>query len=220
MAAPAEMKRPTTAYFLWFNENREDIQKQLGTKNLGEVGKKGGEMWRALSAAAKQPFETKAKEQKDAFEKFKATDAGKKALEEKKAEKQENKESKVKRDAKRAVKAIEKDDKLKKPATAYFLFTNAKREEVQKLLGCKDLGPVATKISEMWKALTDAGRKPFLNEAQKQKDDYEKYIKSAEGAAALKAYKDEVKEAKANVKGKRAANGDAPDAKKAKTAGA
>ena len=51
----------------------ETIQKQLGTKNLGEVGKKGGEMWRALSAAAKQPFETKAKEQKDAFEKFKAS---------------------------------------------------------------------------------------------------------------------------------------------------
>merc|ERR1712070_167133 len=129
----------------------------------------------------------------EAFEKFKASAAGQKALEQQKEAKQEAKQAKVKRDAKKAVKAIEKDDKLKKPATAYFLFTNAKREEVQKLLGCKDLGPVATKISEMWKALTEAGRKPFNDEAQKQKGDYDKYIQSAEGAAALKAYKDEVK---------------------------
>jgi len=216
----AEIKKPSSAYFLWFNEKREEIQKELGTKNLGEVGKKAGEMWRTMSATAKQPFETKNKEQKDAYEKFKATDAGKKALEEKKSERQDAKESKVKRDAKKAVKAIEKDDKLKKPQSAYFIFANAKREEVQKLLGVKDFGPVTTKIGEMWKGLSDAARKPWNDEAQKQKDEYEKYVKSPEGAAALQAYKDEVKEAKATVKGKRAGGGDAPEAKRAKTAGA
>jgi len=205
---------------LWFNDKREEIQKDLGTKNLGVVGKKAGEMWRAMSATAKQPFETKASEQKAAYEKFKATDAGKKALEEKKAERQDAKESKVKRDAKKAVKAIEKDDKLKKPQSAYFIFANAKREEVQKLLGVKDFGPVTTKIGEMWKGLSDAARKPWNDEAQKQKDEYEKYVKSPEGAAALQAYKDEVKEAKATVKGKRAGGGDASEAKRAKTAGA
>merc|ERR1712054_54719 len=150
----------------------------------------------------------------------KATDAGKKALEEKKAERQDAKESKVKRDAKKAVKAIEKDDKLKKPQSAYFIFANAKREEVQKLLGVKDFGPVTTKIGEMWKGLSDAARKPWNDESQKQKDEYEKYVKSPEGAAALQAYKDEVKEAKATAKGKHAGGGDAPDAKCAKTAGA
>merc|ERR1719223_1024006 len=167
-----------------------------------------------MSATAKQPFETKASEQKAAYEKFKATDA------EKKAERQDAKESKVKRDAKKAVKAIEKDDKLKKPQSAYFIFANAKREEVQKLLGVKDFGPVTTKIGEMWKGLSDAARKPWNDEAQKQKDEYEKYVKSPEGAAALQAYKDEVKEAKATVKGKRAEGSEAPEAKRAKTAGA
>merc|ERR1711965_391611 len=164
--------------------------------------------------------EAKNKERKEAYEKFKATDAGKKALDEKKAERQDAKESKVKRDAKKAVKAIEKDDKLKKPQSAYFIFANAKREEVQKLLGVKDFGPVTTKIEEMWKGLSDAARKPWNDEAQKQKDEYEKYVKSPEGAAALQAYKDEVKEAKATVKGKRAGGSEAPEAKRAKTAGA
>merc|ERR1711976_397627 len=124
------------------------------------------------------------------------------------------------RDAKKAVKAVEKDEKLKKPPSAYFLFANAKREEVQKLLGTKDFGPVTTKISEMWKGLSEAARKPWDAEAQKQKDEYEKYVKSAEGAAALQAYKDEVKEAKASAKGKRAAGTDAPEGKRAKTSGA
>merc|ERR1712070_662424 len=158
------------------------------------------------------------KEQKEAYEKFKATDAGKKALEEKKAEKQDAKQAKVKRDAKKAVKAIDKDEKLKKPQSAYFIFANAKREEVQKMLGVKDFGPVTTKIGAMWKALSDADRKPWNDKAQEQKDAYEKYIKSPDGAAALQAYKDEVKEAKATVKGKRAAGVEGPEAKRAKTA--
>merc|ERR1712072_215910 len=63
----------------------------------------------------------KAKEQKDAFEKFKATDAGQKALEDKEAERAEAKEAKDKKNAKKAAKAVEKDEKLKKPASAYFI---------------------------------------------------------------------------------------------------
>jgi hypothetical protein len=220
MAAPSEMKKPASAYFIWFNDQREAIQKQLGTKSLGEVGKKAGEMWKSMSATAKKPWETKAKEQKDAFEKFKATEAGQKALQEKNEAKQEAKEAKVKKDAKKAVKAIEKDDKLKKPASAYFLFVNAKREEVQKLLGTKDFGPVTAKTSEMWKGLSASARKPWDDQAQQQKDAYEKYIKSPEGAAALQAYKDEVKEAKTNVKGKRVSDGDSPDAKRVKVVSA
>jgi len=173
-----------------------------------------------LPATTKQPFEAKAKEQKEAYEKFKNTAEGQKALEEKKAERKDAKESKAKRDAKKAAKAVEKDDKLKKPPSAYFLFANAKREEVQKLLGTKDFGPVTKKIGEMWKDLSDAARKPWDAEAQKQKDEYDAYVKSAEGAAALQAYKDEVKEAKASAKGKRAGGSDAPAAKAVKTAGA
>merc|ERR1719253_1948599 len=110
-ATSADMKRPASSYFLWFNSKREEIQKQLGTKNLGEVGKKAGEMWKTMSAAAKQPWEAKAKEQKEAFEKFKSSDAGQKALADQKAEKAEAKAVKAQKSAKKAVKAVEKDEK-------------------------------------------------------------------------------------------------------------
>ena len=219
---PYNMKKPASSYFLWFGSVREQIQKELGTKALSEVGKKAGQMWKAMSATAKAPWEAKAKEQKDAFEKFKATDAGQKALEEKRAERKEAKEEKIEKNAKKAAKAIEKDEKLKKPASAYFIFSNEKRAEVQKQLGTTDFGAVTKKTCEMWKALTESTRKPWDDKAKAQKDAYDKYVASPEGAAALQAYKDQVKEAKDSVKGKRAADGEEPETKRAKmaTAGA
>merc|ERR1712178_307007 len=111
----------------------------------------------------------------EAFEKFKATDAGQKALEEKKAERAEKKEAKMEKNAKKAAKAVEKDERLKKPASAYFIFANDKRPEVQKQLGTTDFGPVTKKITEMWKGLSDAAKKPWEDKATDQKDAYDKY---------------------------------------------
>merc|ERR1719367_2611432 len=67
-------------------------------------------MWKALSDADRQPYEKKAKEQKDAYDKFIATDGGKQALGDKKAAKAEANAEKTKNEkaCKAAVKAIEK----------------------------------------------------------------------------------------------------------------
>merc|ERR1711975_197848 len=127
-------------------------------------------------------------------------------------------EAKLEKNAKKAAKAVEKDDRLKKPASAYFIFANEKRAEIQKQLGTTEFGAVTKKTTEMWKGLTDAARKPWDEKAKAQKDAYDKYITSPEGAAALKAYKDQVKEAKESVKGKHAGDEDEPVAKRAKTA--
>jgi len=223
MAPATEMKRPASSYFMWFNSAREQICKDLGTKTLGVVGKKAGEMWKAMSPAAKAPWEAKAKEQREAFDKFKATDAGQKALEEKQAERKDAKQEKMQKNAKKAAKAVEKDEKLKKPASAYFIFSNEMRATVQKQLGTTDFGNVTKKTVEMWKALTDSTRKPWDEKAKAQKDAYDKYVASPEGAAALQAYKDQVKEAKDSIKGvsaKHAADAEEPEKKRAKTASA
>merc|ERR1711862_392607 len=132
---------------------------------------------------------------------------------EKKTARAEASEAKEKKNVKKAAKAVEKHEKLKKPTSAYFMFSNDKREEIQKLLGTKDLGPVAKKTNEMWKSMTDAGRKPWEDKAKQRKEAYEAYIKTDEGAAALKAYKDEVAEAKAGVSGKRAVEAGSPEEK-------
>merc|ERR1719261_1769826 len=56
----------------------------------------------------------------------------------------------------------------------------------------------------MWKALTDAQRQPYEKKAKEQKDAYDKYIASEEGAAKLKAFKDATKAAKDQFKPKKA----------------
>jgi len=211
-------KKPASAYFLWMNATREEIQNKVGSKDFGVVAKKASEMWANISAAAKKPFEDKAKAQKDAFEKFKATPEGQKALEEKKAERKDKQDDKVKKDGKKAAKSVEKDEKLKKPTTAYFLFMNAKREEIQKLLNTKDFGPVTKKAVEMWKNISEKDRKPFDDEAKAQRDAYDKYVKSPEGMKVLEAYKEEVKIAKGSVKRAPETEGDAPAEKQAKKA--
>merc|ERR1719195_888862 len=72
-------------------------------------------MWKVLSECDRQPYEKKAKEQKEAYDKFIATDEGKKALDDKKAARAEanaektKKEKQNERACKAAVKAIEKD---------------------------------------------------------------------------------------------------------------
>jgi len=201
-------KKPQTAYFLWLNANRERIQGIVGSKAFAVVAAKASELWKAASAKEKAPFEAEVKKQKETYDAFVATAAGQKALQEQKAEKKEEKQAKQekeaerekakeekqiareKRECKAAVKAVVKDDKLKKPLSAYFMWLNDNRERITKLVGGKGGPEVTKKGSEMWKALSEKDKKPYDDRVKKEKAEYEAYIASPEGAAALKAFKE------------------------------
>merc|ERR1719410_349165 len=192
----------------------------IGSGKGSEVAKKGGEMWKALSEKARQPYEKKAKEEKDAYEKFVATEEGQKALGDKKNAKAEAKAEKAKKEEERAdkvaakeekknerackaaVKAVDKDDALKKPQTAYWLWLGDNRDRIVKMLGSAKGPDVAKKGGEMWKDLGDAARLPYEKKAKEQKDAYDKFIASDEGAAKLKAFKDATQAAKDQFKPK------------------
>merc|ERR1719160_1682319 len=77
---------------MWLNDNREKIQEKAGKKDVTAVAKKGGEMWKALSDAQRSPYEKKAKEQKEKYDKFIASAEGQKALQSFKDAKQEAKD--------------------------------------------------------------------------------------------------------------------------------
>merc|ERR1719399_2296934 len=125
--------------------------------------------------------------------------------EEEKAEKLAAKEErKNERACKAAVKAVEKDDALKKPQSAYWMWLGDNRERIVTILGTAKGPEVSKKAGEMWKALTDADRRPYEKKAKEQKDAYDKYIASEEGAAKLKAFKDATKAAKDQFKPKKA----------------
>merc|ERR1712046_86169 len=102
-----------------------------------------------------------------------------------KDQKKEMKQDNLKKDAKKAAKGIEKDEKLKKPQTAYFLWLNANRADIEKAAGSKAAPAVGAKAGEMWKTLAAAAKKPFEDEAAKQRKAYDDYVNSEEGKASL-----------------------------------
>lgn len=207
MSSADALKKPQCAYFLWQNANREKIQKMAGSKDFKIVAGKTSELWKVASAAEKAPFEKESLRQKAAYDAYVATDAGKKALEEKKAGKKDEKQAKddlisqkaakkeqkcvakEMRTCKAAVKAVEKDEKLKKPSSSYWMWLGANRASITALVGGKG-SEVAKKGGEMWKKLSEKEKAPYEAQATKAKAEHDAYIATPEGAAALKAYKD------------------------------
>lgn len=207
MSSTDALKKPSSSYFLWFNANREKISSMVGSKDFKSVAAKASELWKKASPAEKSPFEKEAKRQKDAYDAFVATEEGQKALQEKKDGKKEEKQAKSDKDAEKeklkqekqvareirecsaAVKAVEKDEKLKRPMTAYFMWLGENRERIAGLAGSKG-SEVTKKGAEMWKQLSDKEKKPVEDRAKKAKEEYDAYLATPEGAAALKAYKE------------------------------
>eukprot|EP00931_Biecheleriopsis_adriatica_P023467 TRINITY_DN1480_c0_g1_i2.p1 TRINITY_DN1480_c0_g1~~TRINITY_DN1480_c0_g1_i2.p1 ORF type:complete len:294 (+),score=102.89 TRINITY_DN1480_c0_g1_i2:65-946(+) len=165
--AGEQPKKPLTAFFLYLEENRPAIVKQLGeeAKVRGKVSKTAAEQWRELAADAKAPYEKKAAEAKAAYERelelFKQL--GGSIVRKRKADKA-GKDGKPKKDK----------DAPKKPAGgAYGQYLAQHREEIVKSLpaGSNATTDVAKAAGARWKALSEEEKKPYEEKyAAKMKD--------------------------------------------------
>merc|ERR1712066_631923 len=63
-------------YMLWF----KDARKTIKGKNVAEVGKKAGEMWKSMSADKKKPFADRAQDAQKKYAAYIATGKGAAAL--------------------------------------------------------------------------------------------------------------------------------------------
>merc|ERR1712115_23646 len=72
----ASLKRPLSGYMLWFKDTRKSIK----GKNIAEVGKKAGEMWKSLPADKKKSYGDRALEAKKKYSAYVATGKGAAAL--------------------------------------------------------------------------------------------------------------------------------------------
>merc|ERR1712050_45008 len=111
------LKRPMSGYMLWLKDTRKSIK----GKNVAEVSKKAGEMWKGLAADKKKVFADRALEAKKKYAAYVATGKGAAAL---KAYKEgiakakapllaKDEKAKARKTAKKA-KAKEKEGKKKK----------------------------------------------------------------------------------------------------------
>merc|ERR1711959_599028 len=70
------LKRPLSGYMLWFKDTRKTIK----GKNIAEVSKKAGEMWKSLAADKKKSYGDRAEEAKKKYAAYIATGKGASAL--------------------------------------------------------------------------------------------------------------------------------------------
>lgn len=62
---------------------------------------------------------------------------------------------------------------IKRAPTAYFLWLGENRADIAKTLGTAKGSDVSKKGGEMWKALSEAGKAPFVERAAKMKEEYD-----------------------------------------------
>ncbi|KAL8767506.1 MAG: hypothetical protein Q9209_006013 [Squamulea sp. 1 TL-2023] len=68
---PNAPKRGLSAYMFFANDNRESVREENPGISFGQVGKVLGEKWKALNSKQREPYETKAKADKERYEKEK-----------------------------------------------------------------------------------------------------------------------------------------------------
>merc|ERR1712217_360727 len=195
-----------------------DNRKSIKGKNIAEVGKKAGEMWKGLSADKKKGYEDRAAKAKAEYAgyiaKVKDTDAFKAY----KGELAVARKKKLKRSVKSAMRKVPMDASLKRPLSGYMLWFKDTWESIKG----KNIAEVGKKAGEMWKSLPADKKKTYGDRALEAKKKYSAYVATGKGAAALKAYKDGIAKAKApliakdeNLKAKKAAKKEKAKAKAA-----
>merc|ERR1711976_804143 len=142
------MGRPLSGYMLWFKDTRQSIK----GKNVAEVGKKAGEMWKSLPADKKKAYGDRALETKKKYSAYVATGKGAAAL-------------KAYKDgiAKAKAPLIAKDDKLKAKKAAQKEKAKAKaaakKEKIKALKAKAKAKAVAKKAAKAAKKRKGKSRK-------------------------------------------------------------
>ncbi|KAI4102875.1 MAG: hypothetical protein L6R37_004137 [Teloschistes peruensis] len=70
---PNAPKRGLSAYMFFANDNRESVREENPGISFGQVGKVLGEKWKALNSKQREPYEAKAKADKERYESEKAS---------------------------------------------------------------------------------------------------------------------------------------------------
>merc|ERR1711972_172085 len=185
----SKLKRPLSGYFTWLKESRKTIK----GKNVAEVSKKAGEMWKALSVEKKKVFEDRASKAKTEYAAYIAKVKDTEGFKAYKDELAVARKKRLKRSVKSAMRKVPMDASLKRPLSGYMLWF----KDARKTIKGKNIAEVGKKAGEMWKSMPADKKKTFADRAAEAQKKYAAYIATGKGAAALKAYKEGIAKAKA-----------------------
>jgi histone H1/5 len=200
------LKKPLSGYMLWF----KDARKSIKGKNVAEVGKNAGVMWKSMTADKKKTFSDKAADAQKKYAAYVATGKGAAALKAYKEGIAKAKAPLLAKDGKLAAKKAAAKAKAKAKAAA-------KKEKV-KAAKAKKVAAKAAKASKKTAAKAAKAAKKKAAKAKKaEAAKSKKAKKAAKKAGAMKAKK-AMKSKKAAMKSKKAAMKSKAPAMKAKKA--
>jgi len=190
----SKLKRPLSGYFTWLKDSRKSIK----GKNVAEVSKKAGEMWKGLSTEKKKIYEDRASKAKAEYAAYIAKVKDTEGFKAFKDELAVARKKRLKRSVKSAMRKVPMDSSLKRPLSGYMLWF----KDARKTIKGKNIAEVSKKAGEMWKSLAADKKKTYGDRAAEAKKKYVAYVATGKGAAALKAYKEGIAKAKAPLKAK------------------
>merc|ERR1711941_247150 len=153
----AKLKRPLSGYFTWLKDNRKSIK----GKNVAEVSKKAGEMWKSLSADKKKLYEDRASKAKAEYAAYIAKIKDTEAFKAYKGELALARKKRLKRSVKSAMRKVPMDKSLKRPLSGYMLWF----KDARKTIKGKNIAEVSKKAGEMWKSMPEKKKKKFADRA-------------------------------------------------------
>merc|ERR1712186_212386 len=188
----AKLKKPLSGYMLWFKGARSTIK----GKNIAEVSKKAGEMWKGLSAEKKKPFADKAQEAKKTYDAYVATSKGaaalktyKDAIAKARAPLTKNSDAAKAKKAAAKVKAKAKREKAKAKAAAKKEKVQALKEKAKARAAAAKEKAKAMKAAKKDKAKAKAAAKAKAKAAKKEKAKAKATAMKAAMKASMKAKK-------------------------------
>merc|ERR1711870_181042 len=194
----ASLKRPLSGYMLWFKDTRKSIK----GKNVAEIGKKAGEMWKSLPADKKKAYGDRALEAKKKYSAYVATGKGAAALKAHKDGIAKAKAPLIAKDDKLKAKKAAKKEKAKAKAAAKKEAKSAKKEKAKAAKAAKTKKAAAAKAAAEAKKAAKA-KKAAAAKAKKAAKASKKAAKKAKPskkkskkAKVLKKAKKPVKKAK------------------------
>merc|ERR1712226_1831011 len=197
----AKLKKPLSGYMLWFKGARSTIK----GKNIAEVSKKAGEMWKGLSAEKKKSFADKSQEAKKTYDACVATSKGasalkayKDAIAKARAPLTKNSDAAKAKKAAAKVKAKAKREKAKAKAAAKKGKVQALKEKAKARAAVAKEKVKAMKAAKAEKAKAKVAAKANAKAAKKVKA-------KAKAAATAKAKAAKKEKAKAKAAAKKAA---------------
>jgi len=164
-------KRPLNPYMMFCSQEREKVQEEIGSKNMGQVNAELSKRWAALEVEVKSGFQLESNKRKEKYEEelksYKPSDAFLKRKAEFEAKDATNSKAKKLKDK----------DAPKMARNPYIIFCSKERQSVQKELGCMDKGQVMTELGKRWGALDTDAKAVYELESKKEKERYEEEMK-------------------------------------------